>query len=128
MVNISPSTIIMVISINLSIVPITNRKAGDEMGINVVQARHQAQVLASQAKNLHEISNQIVSYESMLNSYWQAEEMKFVNQAINKIQIELRITAATLTQLESTIIHTAQMIRQEEEEEERKAAEQLRLR
>ncbi|CEG29383.1 hypothetical protein [Bacillus sp. B-jedd] len=98
------------------------------MGINVGQARHQAQVLASQAKNLHEISNQIVSYESMLNSYWQAEEMKYVNQAINKIEIELRSTAATLTQLESIIIHTAQMIRQEEMEEERKAAEQLRLR
>lgn len=98
------------------------------MGINVGQARHQAQELASQAKYLHEISNQIVSYESMLNSYWQAEEMKYVNQAINKIQIEVRSTAAKLTQLGSNILHTAQMISQEEMEEERKAAEQLRLR
>ncbi|OCA88049.1 hypothetical protein A8F94_09510 [Bacillus sp. FJAT-27225] len=98
------------------------------MRINVSEARHQAQMLGNNASTLLAIRKQLESFQGSLNSHWQAEEMNHVNRAINNIQDELSSIAATLTQLEAAIVHTAQAIRQEEiaEEERQRQLEEAK--
>lgn len=98
------------------------------MGINVGEAVRQANKLENSADNLRVANNSLESLQSTLNSAWQADEMVYVNRAINEINKDLLNIVNQLNKVESQIVSTAYEIKREEEREkaEREAAERAK--
>lgn len=98
------------------------------MGINVGEAVRQANKLENYADNLRVANNSLESLQSTLNSAWQADEMVYVNRAINEINKDLLNIVNQLNKVESQIFSTAYEIKREEEREkaEREAAERAK--
>ena len=65
--------------------------------------------------SLRDISRSLNSFKANLNNDWQAEEMQYINNAIDSINRELLSLAANLDSLSSDISYTAQEIRREDE-------------
>ncbi|RJX39132.1 hypothetical protein D3P09_16705 [Paenibacillus pinisoli] len=97
------------------------------MGINVVQANSQASSISRYASDLRGIKSSLLQYKSEINSAWQSREMKYVNQALDKLNIELSTICSDLDSLSSDIVAVAREIQQEEEAARRAAEERARL-
>jgi uncharacterized protein YukE len=92
------------------------------MGIDVSRATSQAHKINEYAAQLRDTQNALNNYKANLNSAWQAEEMIYVNRAIDNINSEINNLSSTLDSLGNDIVTTANEIRREEEERERAAA------
>ncbi|CAM4339047.1 WXG100 family type VII secretion target [Paenibacillus tarimensis] len=96
------------------------------MGINVGLASSQAGQLRQQASELSASLNNLAQFKAQLGQGWKAEEVAYINQAIDSIHKEITQLAAALNSLGGDIVQTAQEIREEElrrEAEARAAAE-----
>jgi uncharacterized protein YukE len=88
---------------------------GDHMGINVGLALSQAAKLREQADALLGIKTSLLHVKSSLNSSWQAEEMVYIQRALDSINQEIGALSSELDSLSSTIQATAYEIKREEE-------------
>ena len=93
------------------------------MGINVSAAKLQAHRLGSSASQLKNIKGNFQTINANLKSYWQGDEIAYVNSAFNNIENELSTIASTLLQLEKDIIDAAIRIQQREIAEAKAKAE-----
>ena len=90
------------------------------MGVNVGLARSQARKMHDYVSNLRNIRNSMKDFKTNLNYLWQAEEMIYINNAIDKIDMEILHLYNLIDSLGDDIISVAYEIKREEEE--RKAA------
>jgi len=100
------------------------------MGIDISRARYQANRISNCANVLRDTRRSLESFRESLNPAWQAEEMIYVNRAIQSITNEMSSLASTLSSLESEIISIAYQIKSEEEAREAaaRAAAEARVR
>ncbi|MCD5324193.1 MULTISPECIES: hypothetical protein [Pontibacillus] len=85
------------------------------MGINVYEARSQANQLGQYANSLRDVKNRLEHYQSSINDSWKSEEMIYVNRAIQQINSELNSITSTLYSLEHKVDSAAYQIKCEEE-------------
>jgi uncharacterized protein YukE len=88
------------------------------MGINVSLANSQANKISEYESTLREIKGSLNNFKVYLNSAWQAQEMIYINNAIDSINREITSLSSSLDSLSSDIIRTANEIRREEEARE----------
>jgi len=88
------------------------------VGINVHMASAQANKLKGYASELQEIKARLLNVKANLNHGWQAQEMLFINQSIEKIDSEITKAATLLNSIAPAIISTAYQIKREEEAKE----------
>lgn len=101
------------------------------MAINVNLAQSQANQISSYVDVLKTVRNDLHSFHSNINNAWSAEEMIYVNRAIENINREISNLSSALDELGRSIASTAREIRKEEEEAEaaaRAAASRMLLR
>lgn len=88
------------------------------MGVNVGLARSQANKMRDYASDLRDIRNSMKDFRANLNYLWQAEEMIYINNAIDKIDMEILHLYNLIDSLGDDIISVAYEIKREEEERE----------
>jgi len=88
------------------------------VGINVHMASAQANKLEGYASQLHEIKAKLLSVKANLNHGWQAQEMIFINQSIEKIENEISKAMSMLNSVAPDIVSVAYQIKREEEARE----------
>jgi len=94
------------------------------MGISISSAQSQANSLRAQASAVRELASALLNEKSDLNISWQAGEMKFLNEVIERITTELGRLSNELDTIAGDVVSVAQEIRAEEiarEEAERQA-------
>ncbi len=84
--------------------------------INVGRARNQADEIDDYASALRELKNRLNNFKGNINADWQATEMVYVNQAIEKMNNEISKLTSKLNSLADDIVSVAREIRREEEE------------
>lgn len=95
------------------------------MGINVSLAKSQANKISNYESVLKSIKSNLNGLKCNLNNEWQAQEMVYINNAIDNINSDISRSASALDSLSHDISNTAYEIK--EEEEEREALEAARL-
>lgn len=90
------------------------------MGISVSLANKQAKSIRSNASELRIIQNNLKKIKADLNKCWIAEEMTYINLALDNAIGKLSSLAAKLDGISSDVISVAEQIKREEEEEERR--------
>ncbi len=93
------------------------------MGINVELANAQAGTCRNYAAELRELRNSLLQFKSGLDQAWQAEEMQYVNDAIDQILHEIYGVSNQIDELGGDVISVANEIRREEEALEAAARE-----
>jgi predicted nucleic acid-binding Zn-ribbon protein len=88
------------------------------MGINVGLASSQAESIRQYASALRDIRNSLNQYKASLNNAWQADEMHYVNLAIDQVIQLAQSLSADLDSVSGEIVSVANEIRQEEEARE----------
>lgn len=88
------------------------------MKINVGQAYAQANRINEYAQELNEIKSRLQDFKGNLNSGWQAQEMVYINNAINSISREISELQTLLFSIGPDIVAVANEIRREEEARE----------
>lgn len=89
------------------------------MGIDLDAARRHKQKLLDEVRELETVKAQIINYDNSINSYWSAEEMKYVNICIDNIINKIDDAKKVIENLGDAIESAANRIRQKEIEEER---------
>ncbi|XID94300.1 hypothetical protein ACF3MZ_07185 [Paenibacillaceae bacterium WGS1546] len=84
------------------------------MGINVGAAVSQASSLSGYASALSGIVNSLGHNKALLAQAWNAEEMRYVQLALDRIANELALASSELQSLSGDIVSVANEIRQEE--------------
>jgi uncharacterized protein YukE len=92
------------------------------MGINISSAKAQANKARDCSSELSKIRNYFNQKKSELNSAWRADEIKYINNAIEKMNQKLNRVSSELDSIASDIISVAYEIKQEEEKEEKDKA------
>jgi uncharacterized protein YukE len=95
---------------------------GRRMGISLSSAYSQAAKAGGAADSAESIAVKLNNLQATLNANWNADEMKIVNQAIDKMERDLRQQARLLQTLESDIQDVAREIQREEELERQRLA------
>ncbi|MDR6999333.1 WXG100 family type VII secretion target [Neobacillus niacini] len=85
------------------------------MGINVHLAHSQANKISHYASTLRDVQQHLMQTRGSLNNGWQAQEMLYVNQAIEQMNREMMALASKLEGISSDISSAADGIKQEEE-------------
>lgn len=93
------------------------------MGINVQAAHSQANKINHYASTLRDVQQHLTQTRGSLNNGWQAQEMLYVNQAIEEMCRDMTALASKLEGISSDISSAADGIRREEEAKEKAAAE-----
>ncbi|MBI0578058.1 hypothetical protein IEC97_11875 [Neobacillus cucumis] len=93
------------------------------MGINVHAAHSQANKISHYASTLRDVQQHLVRARGNLNHGWQAQEMLYVNQAIEQMSREMAALASKLEGISSDISSAADGIKREEEAKEKAEAE-----
>ncbi|WP_226086176.1 hypothetical protein [Mesobacillus sp. S13] len=88
------------------------------MKINVGQAYSQANRISGYAQELNEIKSRLQDFKGNLNSGWQAQEMTYINNAINNISREISELQTLLFSIGPDIVAAANEIKREEEARE----------
>ncbi|WNF22778.1 WXG100 family type VII secretion target [Mesobacillus jeotgali] len=88
------------------------------MKINVGQAYSQANRIRDYAQELNEIKSRLQDFKGNLNSGWQAQEMTYINNAINSISREISELQTLLFSIGPDIVAAANEIKREEEARE----------
>lgn len=88
------------------------------MKINVGQAYSQANRISGYAQELNEIKSRLQDFKGNLNSGWQAQEMTYINNAINSISREISELQTLLFSIGPDIVAAANEIKREEEARE----------
>ena len=88
------------------------------MKINVGQAYSQANRISEYAQELNEIKSRMQDFKGNLNSGWQAQEMMYINNAINSISREISELQTLLFSIGPDIVAAANEIKREEEARE----------
>ncbi|MBT2678664.1 hypothetical protein J7E38_06585 [Bacillus sp. ISL-35] len=88
------------------------------MKINVGQAYAQANRISDYAQELNEIKSRLQDFKGNINSGWQAQEMVYINNAINSISREISELQTLLFSIGPDIVAAANEIRREEEARE----------
>ncbi|MBT2691804.1 WXG100 family type VII secretion target [Bacillus sp. ISL-55] len=88
------------------------------MKINVGQAYSQANRISDYAQELNEIKSRLQDFKGNLNSGWQAQEMTYINNAINSISREISELQTLLFSIGPDIVAAANEIKSEEEARE----------
>lgn len=94
------------------------------MGINVGRAISQANALGSYADQLIDIKRRLNQFKGTVNNGWKADEVTYLNSAIDRINNEITRISNQLDSINSAIISVAYEIRQEEIERERREREE----
>ena len=92
------------------------------MAINLGAAFNQAARASGAGGSADAIANQLNNLQATMNAHWKSDEMNVVNQAIDKIEQNLRQQARLLQILESDITDVALEIQREEELERQRIA------
>lgn len=107
------------------------------MSVDVNSANYQAGQLRNYSLQLNSISDSLKNYKSTIDTNWKGDEVKLIDNAIDKINRRIQNLQQNLNSTANNIINSANQIRQEEiqaeqrrqvkrlEEERRKAAELL---
>ena len=85
------------------------------MSINVNLANAQADQLSTNISQLSQAKNNLEDYKNSLNSNWQADEMSFINQAIERIMEQINSTMNAIDSLVNDVRDTAAEIKREED-------------
>ena len=85
------------------------------MSINVNLANAQANQLSTNISQLSQAKNNLEDYKNSLNSNWQADEMSFINQAIERIMEQINSTMNAIDSLVNDVRDTAAEIKREED-------------
>jgi len=85
------------------------------MSINVNLANAQANQLSTNISQLSQAKNNLEDYKNSLNSNWQADEMSFINQAIDRIMEQINSTMNAIDSLVNDVRDTAAEIKREED-------------
>ena len=85
------------------------------MSINVNLANAQANQLSTNISQLSQAKNNLEDYKNSLNSNWQADEMSFINQAIERIMEQINSTINAIDSLVNDVRDTAAEIKREED-------------
>ncbi|MDQ6595109.1 hypothetical protein E2K98_03950 [Bacillus salipaludis] len=85
------------------------------MGINVHAAHSQANKISHYASTLRDVQQHLVRARGNLNNGWQAEEMLYVNQAIEQMSRDMAALASKLEGISSDVRSAANDINREEE-------------
>ncbi|NKE04637.1 hypothetical protein [Mesobacillus selenatarsenatis] len=88
------------------------------MKINVGQAYSQANRISGYAQELNEIKSRLQDFKGNLNNGWQAQEMTYINNAINSISREISELQTLLFSIGPDIVAAANEIKREEEARE----------
>jgi uncharacterized protein YukE len=88
------------------------------MKINVGLAYSQANRISDYAQELNEIKSRLQDFKGNLNSGWQAQEMMYINNAINSISREISELQTLLFSIGPDIVAAANEIKREEEARE----------
>ncbi|KAA0548512.1 hypothetical protein FZW96_08040 [Bacillus sp. BGMRC 2118] len=88
------------------------------MKINVSREIQLAREIGNYEQTLTNIQSKLDNYSSKLGVAWKATEIPYILDAINDVKKDIGKVAGQLSSIESTIISTARMIRQEEEQKE----------
>lgn len=88
------------------------------MKINVSQAYSQANRISEYASSLNDIKSRLLDFKGNINSGWQAEEMVYINKAIDSISREISELQALLLTIGPDIVEAANEIKREEEARE----------
>lgn len=88
------------------------------MKINVGQAYSQANRISDYAQDLNDIKSRLQDFKGNLNSGWKAEEMSYVNNAIDSISRGISELQTLLFTIGPDIVSVANEIRREEEARE----------
>lgn len=91
------------------------------MKINVAQAYAQASRISDYAQDLNDLKSRLQDFKVNLNSGWKADEMVYINNAIDSISREISELQAALFTIGPDIVSVAKEI--STEEEAREAAE-----
>jgi uncharacterized protein YukE len=92
------------------------------MGINMNSAKRNSSKAREYASDMDRIKNNLNQKKADLMSAWRADEMKYVNNAIEKTNQKLNSISSELDAIAADILSVAYEIKQEEEERERQAA------
>jgi len=92
------------------------------MGISIVSAKFQASKARGYADDVSRVKNNINNKRSDINSAWHADEVKYINAAIEKMNQKLTKVSSELDAIASDIVSVAYEIKREEEEKERAKA------
>jgi archaellum component FlaC len=84
------------------------------MGIGLWLANRQANQVRKNMELLNRVNNSLSSLKTDLNNNWQAQEMVYINIAIEKYLSEVSNLSSKLSSLYSDIIDVANQIAQEE--------------
>ncbi|WP_027088427.1 hypothetical protein [Cohnella panacarvi] len=85
------------------------------MGISISSAQSQANSLRAQASAVRDLANDLLNEKSDLNVSWQAGEMRFLNEVIERIAAELGKLSGELDSIAGDVISVAHEIKAEEE-------------
>jgi uncharacterized phage infection (PIP) family protein YhgE len=89
-----------------------------QLKIDVAQAYAQANKISNYASSLNEIKSRMLDFKGNLNSGWQAEEIAYINKAIDSISREISELQTLLLTISPDIVAVANEIRREEETRE----------
>jgi uncharacterized protein YukE len=89
-----------------------------QVKINVGQAYSQANRISDYAQDLNDIKSRLQDFKGNLNSGWQAQEMVYINNAINSISREISELQTLLFSIGPDIVAAANEIKREEEARE----------
>ncbi len=107
------------------------------MSVDINLANYQAGQLRNYSLQLNGVVDSLKNYKSTIDINWQGNEVKLIDNAIDKINRRIQNLQQNMNSTANNIINSANQIRQEEiqaeqrrqvkrlEEERRKAAEQL---
>lgn len=85
------------------------------MGISVFWARSQANDISGNASELRTIKSKLENIKGDINNGWTAEEIAYVNSAIDAIGQKLTNLATKLDGISSDIVAAAEQIKREED-------------
>lgn len=88
------------------------------MKINVAQAFSQANRISEYAQELNAVKSGLQDFKGNLNSGWKADEVVYINQAIDSITREVSELQAMLFTIGPDIVSAANEIKNEEEARE----------
>ncbi|WP_223592659.1 WXG100 family type VII secretion target [Neobacillus bataviensis] len=88
------------------------------MKINVGAASSQASRIREYSSELREVRNKLTALQGSLSSGWQAEEIRYINQSIEKINREIVSASSVLNSIAPDIVSAAYEIKREEDAKE----------
>ncbi|MBM7618450.1 uncharacterized protein YukE [Bacillus tianshenii] len=88
------------------------------MTIDIYAANAQARRLQEEAASLLNVKRNLLNIQGSLAQGWQATEMNYLNNAINRMEKEISTIVDALQSLSADISSTASQLKREEEEKE----------